>query len=172
MRRTRRRLGPPRSGPWPPRSSGDAERRGAAHEAAEAAEEDSRRRDEAAERARRAHQRDERIRARLERRARHERRGLARFRPGPGSIGSSPGMWVSQPGGEAELDREIEIIARALDEHGEMSRTELARLVGARFWGPGVFRAAVREAVDEGSARPLSRTVLAPPPQGGRDHQA
>ncbi|MDX6644584.1 MAG: hypothetical protein QOK40_311, partial [Miltoncostaeaceae bacterium] len=49
-------------------------------------------------------------------------------------------------------------------------RRELARLVGARYWGPGRFTAALREAVDEGRARRLSRATFAPPgdrPSGG-----
>jgi MFS family permease len=42
-------------------------------------------------------------------------------------------------------------------------RDELATLVGARFWGPGRFRAALRETVSEGRARRLSRDIYAPP---------
>jgi hypothetical protein len=45
---------------------------------------------------------------------------------------------------------EIQAIQRALDEHGATERTELARLVGARSWGPGTFRAALREALAGG----------------------
>ena len=53
-------------------------------------------------------------------------------------------------------------ICQALDEHGPTDRRELARLVGARYWGPGRFRAAVREAVGEGYARRVSGSTLAP----------
>ena len=60
------------------------------------------------------------------------------------------------------MDREIESIARALDEHGVTDERVLARLVGARFWGPGRFGTAVREAVDEGRAERLSGRILAP----------
>jgi hypothetical protein len=49
-------------------------------------------------------------------------------------------MWVSQtvPGGD--LRREVDAIERALaDRDGPTDRRELARVVGARFWGPGRF---------------------------------
>ena len=61
-----------------------------------------------------------------------------------------------------ELEREVDAIARALDEHGATGRRDLARLVGARYWGPGRFGAALREAVEEGRVRRLSRTTYAP----------
>jgi MFS family permease len=113
-----------------------------------------------------ARDRDERIRRRLARRAAEERRGLRRIRPGPGSMLYSPGMvgtasrWA--PTAEQDLDREIDVIARALDEHGPTERDALAELVGARYWGPGRFRAALREAVDEGRVQRLSRSIYAP----------
>jgi hypothetical protein len=62
-----------------------------------------------------------------------------------------------------DLDREIEMIARALEEHGPTEREELERLVGARYWGPGRFREALREAVDEGRVVRLSRNTYGPP---------
>jgi hypothetical protein len=70
------------------------------------------------------------------------------------------------PTAEQDLDREIAEIARALDERGPTDRDQLAELVGARYWGPGRFRAALDEAVDEGRAQRLSRTTYAP--SGGR----
>jgi hypothetical protein len=77
---------------------------------------------------------------------------------------------ASSPGDDtADLDREIETIARALDEHGATERGELARLVGARYWGPGRFRAALREAVAEGRARRVSRSSFGPPDSDGPD---
>jgi hypothetical protein len=54
---------------------------------------------------------------------------------------------------DRELDREIEAIARALAEGGPVSPEELARVVGARAWGPRRFHAALRQAVLEGRAR-------------------
>jgi hypothetical protein len=66
------------------------------------------------------------------------------------------------PTAELDLDREIDEIARALDERGPTNRDELAALVGARYWGPGRFRAALRETVDEGRAKRLSRATYGP----------
>ncbi|MBV8942732.1 MAG: hypothetical protein JO240_13465, partial [Solirubrobacterales bacterium] len=54
-------------------------------------------------------------------------------------------------------------ISQALDEHGATERQELARLVGARYWGPGRFRAALREAVSDGYARRVTRSTFGPP---------
>jgi MFS family permease len=79
-------------------------------------------------------------------------------RLGPGTAHSSPGMWVSQtvPGGD--LRREVDAIERALaDRDGPTDRRELARVVGARFWGPGRFGAALREAVESGRAQRAGR---------------
>jgi MFS family permease len=129
-------------------------------------------RDEAAGRDAAADAQDERIRRRLARRAQRERQGLGRLRPGPGSTLFSPGMvgtasrWA--PTAEEDVDREIETIARALDERGPTDRVELETLVGARYWGPGRFRAALREAEAEGRVRRLSRTTWAAPDQSSR----
>ena len=91
------------------------------------------------------------------------RAGLRRFRPGPGSVSGSPGMgFPSRAAAGEELEREVDAIARALDEHGATGRRDLARLVGARYWGPGRFGAALQEAVEEGRARRLSRSSYAP----------
>jgi hypothetical protein len=62
-----------------------------------------------------------------------------------------------------DLDREIDVIGRALDERGATERDQLYELVGGRYWGPGRFRNALREAVEEGRVRRLSRTTYAPP---------
>lgn len=97
---------------------------------------------------------------RLQRRER-ERRGLRRYRPGPGHGPSSPMPAVTSFATELNLDDEIQAIERALDAHGSTERRELARLVGARYWGPGVFGAALREALVEGRIRRLSRTAFA-----------
>ena len=102
---------------------------------------------------------ERRIRARLQRRE-QERRGLRRYRPGPGRLPASP-MPAFASVSEPNLDNEIQAIQRALDEHGSTERKELAQLVGARYWGPGVFRAALREALAEGDIRRLSRTTFA-----------
>ncbi|MGW5413172.1 MFS transporter [Actinomadura geliboluensis] len=139
-----------------------------AAEAGTAAQAD-RERAEAADRERAARERDERIRARVLRRERERRAGLRRFLPGPGQAFYSPGMmmtarsaeWAS--GADHALDREVTAIAQALAEHGPIGRTRLAEVVGARYWGPGRFRAALREAVHEGRARPLASNRYGPP---------
>jgi hypothetical protein len=56
----------------------------------------------------------------------------------------------------------VDRIGRAVDEHGVTDRDELARLVGARYWGPGRFSNALREAAAEGRVRRLSRTTYGP----------
>jgi MFS family permease len=141
-----------------------AETLGGQEAAAEQTEQDRAR---AEERDRAARERDERIRRRITRRQAREHQGLRRFRPGPGDTLYSPGMvgtasrWAQTA--EQDLDREINAIARALDERGPTDRDDLADAVGARYWGPGRFRAALREAEEEGLARRLSRTTYAPP---------
>jgi len=86
-----------------------------------------------------------------------------RYRPGPGRSTSSRGMLVSAPIDDIAFDYEIGIIVKTLDEHGEVDRRELARLVGARYWGPGRFNAALRSAVAQGDAQAVSRNRFAPP---------
>jgi hypothetical protein len=108
-----------------------------------------------------------RVRERAEARRLRERTGMRRFRPGPGRLRTSPGMPVSAPYDETDLDHEIEILDRALQEHGSANRSELARRVGARYWGPGRFRAALREAAAEGRVKRVGRSEYAPvsPPE-------
>jgi hypothetical protein len=110
-------------------------------------------------------------RGRTRERAARERAGLRRLRPGPGSASFSP--FIGQPPpitDPSRVDEEIEIIVRALDEHGRLSREELARRIGARYWGPGRFRTALREALAEGAARRAGRNLYATArPGAGRD---
>jgi MFS family permease len=94
-----------------------------------------------------------------------EARPRPRHRLGPGVTGSSPGMAVSAPIAAIALEREVDAIARALDDRGPTERRELARAVGARFWGPGRFAAALGEAVSSGRVRRVSRTRFAPAAQ-------
>jgi hypothetical protein len=138
-----------------------------------ATEEEAHERQRAAEREQEERDAEQRIRERIERRSRRERTGLRRYRPGPGSGETffSPGMLgtaASTRGraDERERDREIEIIAQAVDENGETDRCELARLVGARYWGRGRFREALSDAVEEGRVRKLSRSNYGPPQRG------
>ena len=155
---------------------GEGEEEGVAGHEARAAEAEqialaAEQRQRADERRRRTEERERRIAERVARRSREGRTGLRRFRPGPGSAMAGRGMNLTTTGAgeEQALDREIDAISRALDEHGETRREELARMVGARYWGPGRFPAAVREAVAEGRARRVSRATLAPPDGGGED---
>jgi MFS family permease len=109
------------------------------------------RREQAAERERRS-------RERLARHAEFERHGRRRYRPGGGAtIGSRGfGRFPVTPGPDYDLDREVEIIGRTLEERGPLRRSALAEAVGARFWGPGRFRRALRFATEEGAARQVS----------------
>ena len=95
-----------------------------------------------------------------------ERSGWRRYRPGPGTSSGSPGMSVSAAVPPAQLDHEISAIERAIDEEGPLQRRRLAELVGARFWGPGVFSRALREAVVAGDVDRLSRSRYGPPQSG------
>jgi MFS family permease len=90
-----------------------------------------------------------------------ERRGLRRYRPGPGTASYSPFFAYPVEQRQEWLDNEVEIVVRALREHGELSRDELARRIGARYWGPGRLRAALREGLSEGSIRRVSRSRYA-----------
>ena len=116
-------------------------------------------------------EREQRIRERTASDRQRERHGVRRFRPGPGSSFYSPGMsGTSGPASRRaarareNLDREISVIAEALRQHGALEREELKNLVGGRYWGPGRFAAALREAIQEGLARRRSRTIFEPGP--------
>jgi len=135
-----------------PLSAAEAEPSGREELAAEAAGRDQ-------DSARRAAQ--ERIRARIERRQQRERSGLRRYRPGPGGFPTARVPADAVPVAEV-LDNEILAIQRALDEHGPTERQKLADLVGARYWGPGVFRETLREATADGDIRRTSRNTYAP----------
>jgi hypothetical protein len=64
--------------------------------------------------------------------------------------------------GELALERESDALERTLSEHGVLSRRELGRLVGCRFWGPGRYGAALRAAVRRGRIRRVRRGRYAP----------
>jgi MFS family permease len=100
-----------------------------------------------------AEERDRRNRERWER----ERMGLRRFRPGPGTGSYSPFLPPPYEPNPDWVDHEVSIIDRVLQEQGELDRSQLAQRVGARYWGPGRFRAALREAVSDGVARRVGR---------------
>jgi MFS family permease len=98
--------------------------------------------------------------ARIRERQERDRRGGRRFRPGPGPAFYSPGMLGTAGTASRhaaisaqDLDREIGEVIHALDERGPTERGDLEELVHGRQWGPGRFRHALREAVDEGSVQ-------------------
>jgi hypothetical protein len=69
------------------------------------------------------------------------------------STGWSP--FLSSSASDAEendfyLEREIEMLERAVADQGELRRRELGRLVGCKYWGPGRFGRALRAAVRRG----------------------
>ena len=82
------------------------------------------------------------------RRAERERSnyGLAPF-PGPGT---SP---VDREENDWWLQREIDMLRRALDDQGEMRRSDLGKLVGCKYWGPLRFRSALKAGVQRGAFR-------------------
>ncbi len=85
-----------------------------------------------------------------------------RFRPGPGPLSSARAMSVSGPHPPVPLDAEISLIENALREKGAANHRELSRRVGGRYWGPGRFGEALREAVSQGKAKRLARGEYAP----------
>ena len=151
------------------RAQAAADRLEAAEHRAEAGEE---RREEAAaqEAGQRRHEAaarqaaEDRARARAERR--RERAGLHRYRLGPGSISASRGWAVTAPDSARTLDNEVQAIKRALDEHGPTERQALAQMVGSRYWGPGVFGAALREAIEGGQVGRVARSTFTLTGQG------
>src|SRR4051812_39871225 len=116
-----------------------------------------------------ASEREARVGERARRHREHERAGLRRLRPGPGTQFYSPGMagTAGEAGrhaavSELERDREIELVCSVLEEHGTCERADLSRLVDGGFWGPGRFRAALRDAADEGRVRRLPGNSYGP----------
>jgi MFS family permease len=112
------------------------------------------------------------LQERIAQRRERDTAGLRRYRPGPGhgSTYHSPGMhgtaghashFAAQS--DRELDREIELVRRALQEHGHLDREDLRRILAAHGWGPGRYRAATRAAAAEGGAQRSGRRGLAPP---------
>ncbi len=90
------------------------------------------------------------------------RREPGRYRPGPGQVRTSPGMWASIPTPDVPLDREIAAIVHTLgDQHAPLERQALARLVGARYWGPGRFRRALGSALLQGRIERVGRDRFA-----------
>jgi MFS family permease len=85
-----------------------------------------------------------------------------RARPSFSRAAWAPRQQVSiYPRTDPYLEREVEAIIAALDERSPQSALQLSRSVGARFWGPGRFRDAVRSALASGQVRRAGRNRLA-----------
>jgi MFS family permease len=85
-------------------------------------------------------------------------RASSRYRPGAGSYRWHPGMSMTAAGGAISVEREVDRIVATLSERGTTSRSELARTVGAKHWGPGHFAAALRDGLRSGRLRRIGRT--------------
>jgi hypothetical protein len=116
-----------------------------------------------------ARERNMRVLQRAAERATHDRHGTRRLLLGPGSAFYSPAQigtagttsrWAAAS--DEALDREIAAIGKALDGLGPTRRGALAGYAGGRFWGPGRFRRALRQAVAEGQVERLSRDSYGP----------
>jgi hypothetical protein len=64
-----------------------------------------------------------------------------------------PGYMDEPDEDEYWLEREITLLERALADKGEMRRGELGDLIGCRYWGPGRFARALKEAAKQGRIR-------------------
>ena len=108
----------------------------------------------------------ERIRARGERHQSATTKAN-RFRPGPGRAVYSPWMSTSSRSvPEETLDQEIQTLANVVRERGSLTSRGLYEAAGARYWGPGRFRAALREALAEGQVVRRGKSRFGPPTDG------
>ena len=99
-------------------------------------------------------------------RAERDRTGRRRYRLGPGAASYSPFFPSSVAQRPEWTDAEVDRIARVVGSEGEIETRALAREVKAERWGPGRFRAALREAIAEGLIVRAGRNRVAPT---GRD---
>jgi hypothetical protein len=60
------------------------------------------------------------------------------------------------------LQRELEMLERAVADQGELPRRELGKVVGCKYWGPGRFSRALKVAVREGRVAHPRRGVYGP----------
>ncbi len=82
------------------------------------------------------------------------RRDRYRLGVGAGQANWSPQPMYSLRAVEgAHIEREVQAVVQALSEHGPRTRSELAMMTGARYWGPGRFTRAIRAAAAEGRIR-------------------
>ena len=121
-------------------------------EAAEGEEAEAKPGDEERERTERRH-RDRESRS---------RRGRGRYRLGPGSASYSPFIGFPTQQRPEWIDVEVDRIAREVGKEGEIDTRTLAARVSASRWGPGRYRAALREAIAEGAIVRTGRNRVAP----------
>jgi len=70
-------------------------------------------------------------------------------------MSSSWSPFLSSSSADAELsdealERELDMLERAVREQGVLRRRDLGNLVGCRYWGPGRFGRALRAGVRQG----------------------
>lgn len=99
-------------------------------------------------------------RAARERRMAAERTGVRRFRPGPSLSGYGPWLYSTAAEQASDLDTEVETLVHVLSERGPTRLRELYDATGGRYWGPGRFRRALREALAEGEIKRVRRGVF------------
>jgi hypothetical protein len=82
----------------------------------------------------------------------------------------SPASYTPFPGTSAQdqdenewwLRRELSLIQNLLQEEGEMSKDEIGRRLGCKYWGPLRFRSALKEGVERGAFRKTGHNRYAP----------
>lgn len=95
--------------------------------------------------------------------ATNPKRRRHRLGPSPSVTGWSPSSSASTRGeDDSDLEREVEMLQRALEDQGEMPRKELGEVVACKYWGPGRYRSALSEAVDRGAIRKVARGRYGP----------
>jgi hypothetical protein len=95
--------------------------------------------------------------------------GSPRARPGPRGPHPVPRrrtgrqIWAPMPQASVYprtnpyLAREVDALVAALDSAGPQTSLQLSRTAGARYWGPGRFRTAVRSGLASGRIRRVGR---------------
>lgn len=76
-------------------------------------------------------------------------------------MSSAPSILSPSPYREEVLDSQVAMISEALREHGPTARDELSKMLGARYWGPGVSSRALQQAVDDGEVQRVTRGTYA-----------
>ena len=103
------------------------------------------------------------LRKQRDRRRAEQQSDLWRSRPGPAGVLYSP--WVSRSYGntnDPSLESQIRRIEQAVRDPHNRDRRQLQGAVGARYWGPGQFSRAIREALLDSRIRIDSRGRYAP----------